>query len=168
MNLPFDVAQGGEPFDAAHGREPAERLVEPFRISTCPPPACLCHAIATASQWPVRYPLRVLNGSGQAGGYSDFEFYQWHLRKSCPLVLPQSRALWARIFTEKHHAYSSKPLDAPKKRPGSAHPDSPAAANVLLLLVYRPHVELIVRIMAEPHDVLAHGRVGNGLEHVNP
>jgi len=31
--LSFDWAQDGEPFDAAHGREPAERLVEPFRVS---------------------------------------------------------------------------------------------------------------------------------------
>jgi hypothetical protein len=33
-NLPFDLAQGGESFDSAQDREPAERLVEPFRIST--------------------------------------------------------------------------------------------------------------------------------------
>jgi hypothetical protein len=32
-NLPFDLAQGGESFDFAQDREPAERLVEPFRIS---------------------------------------------------------------------------------------------------------------------------------------
>jgi hypothetical protein len=33
LNLPFDLAQGGESFDSAQDREPAERLVEPFRIS---------------------------------------------------------------------------------------------------------------------------------------
>jgi hypothetical protein len=33
-NLPFDLTQGGESFDSAQDREPAERLVEPFRIST--------------------------------------------------------------------------------------------------------------------------------------
>ena len=37
LNLPFDLAQGGESFDSAQDREPVERLVEPFRISTCPP-----------------------------------------------------------------------------------------------------------------------------------
>ena len=31
--LPFDFAQGGESFDFAQDREPAERLVEPFRVS---------------------------------------------------------------------------------------------------------------------------------------
>jgi hypothetical protein len=30
LNLPFDLAQGGESFDFAQDREPAERLVEPF------------------------------------------------------------------------------------------------------------------------------------------
>jgi hypothetical protein len=33
LDLPFDLAQGGESFDAAQDREPVERLVEPFRIS---------------------------------------------------------------------------------------------------------------------------------------
>jgi hypothetical protein len=33
LKLSFDFAQDGEPFDPAHGREPAERPVEPFRIS---------------------------------------------------------------------------------------------------------------------------------------
>jgi hypothetical protein len=33
LNLPFDLAQGGESFDSAQDREPVERLVEPFRIS---------------------------------------------------------------------------------------------------------------------------------------
>ena len=32
LNLPFDLAQGGEPFDFAQDREPVERLVEPFGI----------------------------------------------------------------------------------------------------------------------------------------
>jgi hypothetical protein len=31
-DLPFDLAQGGEPFDFAQDREPVERLVEPFVI----------------------------------------------------------------------------------------------------------------------------------------
>ncbi len=31
LNLPFDLAQGGESFDSAQDREPVERLVEPFR-----------------------------------------------------------------------------------------------------------------------------------------
>ena len=31
-DLPFDLAQGGEPFDPAQDREPVERLVEPFGI----------------------------------------------------------------------------------------------------------------------------------------
>jgi hypothetical protein len=33
LDLPFDLAQGGESFDFAQDREPAERLVEPFRAS---------------------------------------------------------------------------------------------------------------------------------------
>jgi hypothetical protein len=33
LNLPFDLAQGGESFDSAQDREPVERLVEPFRAS---------------------------------------------------------------------------------------------------------------------------------------
>jgi len=33
LNLPFDLAQGGESFDFAQDREPVERLAEPFRIS---------------------------------------------------------------------------------------------------------------------------------------
>jgi hypothetical protein len=33
LNLPFDLAQGGESFDSAQDRESAERLGEPFRIS---------------------------------------------------------------------------------------------------------------------------------------
>jgi hypothetical protein len=33
LDLPFDLAQGGESFDSAQDREPVERLVEPFRIS---------------------------------------------------------------------------------------------------------------------------------------
>jgi hypothetical protein len=33
LDLPFDLAQGGESFDSAQDREPAERLVEPFRAS---------------------------------------------------------------------------------------------------------------------------------------
>jgi len=33
LNLPFNLAQGGESFDSAQDREPVERLVEPFRIS---------------------------------------------------------------------------------------------------------------------------------------
>jgi hypothetical protein len=32
LDLPFDLAQGGESFDSAQDREPVERLVEPFRI----------------------------------------------------------------------------------------------------------------------------------------
>jgi hypothetical protein len=31
-DLPFDVAQGGEPFDVAQDRESVERPVEPFAI----------------------------------------------------------------------------------------------------------------------------------------
>jgi hypothetical protein len=33
LNLPFDLAQGGESIDVAQDREPVVRLVEPFRIS---------------------------------------------------------------------------------------------------------------------------------------
>jgi len=33
LNLPFDLAQGGDSFDVAQDREPVERLVEPFRTS---------------------------------------------------------------------------------------------------------------------------------------
>ena len=33
LNLPFDLAQGGEYFDFAQDREPVERPVEPFRTS---------------------------------------------------------------------------------------------------------------------------------------
>jgi hypothetical protein len=32
LNLPFDLAQGGESFDLAQDREPVERLVQPFGI----------------------------------------------------------------------------------------------------------------------------------------
>ena len=35
-----------------------------FRISTCPPPVCWCHAIASAPQGPVRIPYR--HGIAQA------------------------------------------------------------------------------------------------------
>ena len=31
LDLPFDLAQGGESFDSAQDRELVERLVEPFR-----------------------------------------------------------------------------------------------------------------------------------------
>jgi len=33
LDLPFDLAQGGESFDSAQDRELVERLVEPFRAS---------------------------------------------------------------------------------------------------------------------------------------
>jgi hypothetical protein len=38
LDLPFDLAQGGESFDSAQDREPVERLVEPFRVSACDEP----------------------------------------------------------------------------------------------------------------------------------
>jgi hypothetical protein len=33
LDLPFDLAQGGDSFDSAQDREPVERLVEPFCAS---------------------------------------------------------------------------------------------------------------------------------------
>jgi len=52
LNLPFDLAQGGESFDFAQDREPVERPVEPFRasnfgfrISEVVPCTCVSNAV---------------------------------------------------------------------------------------------------------------------------
>ena len=68
-----------------------------FRVSTCPPPVCLCHAIATASQLPVRYPLQAVNGSGQAGGYLNLGFTVSFFWKLCDLA-DYTRYYWDTIL----------------------------------------------------------------------
>ena len=60
------------------------RILKLSRISTCPPPVWLCPAIATASQWPVQYPLQALNSSGQAGGYLNFGFESRYWQSKSP------------------------------------------------------------------------------------